>query len=242
MDDLVTIGTFSMLSGLSVAALRHYDEVGVLKPATVDSQSAYRRYARSQLEQAWLIAELRRIDLPLDDIKSLLKADPAGRHAVLVRHRDRLRARERDVDTMVVLTQRLLDEEDSDMPTASDVRLMAINIGVQSKDELDTAARFWETVLETTLEDWAGQGLSRQARLGRDGRAFFFNLRVRNEGEPHFGHRAAFGIAVSDLDAVRSRALEAGAFEHYPPAENEAQPRHCLIHDPVGNRVVIWQG
>jgi DNA-binding transcriptional MerR regulator len=29
VDDLVTIGTFSMLSGLSVVALRHYDDVGV---------------------------------------------------------------------------------------------------------------------------------------------------------------------------------------------------------------------
>jgi hypothetical protein len=36
--------------------------------------------------------------------------------------------------------------------------------------------------------------------------------------------------------------LGAGAVEHYPPTEGEDQPRHCLIEDPVGNRVVIWQG
>jgi DNA-binding transcriptional MerR regulator len=242
MEDLVTIGTFSMLSGLSVVALRPYAEVGVLKPAPVDTLTGYRRYTRAQLEQAWLIAQLGRIDLPLDDVRSLLEAGPAGRREVLVRHRHQLRARGRDVDTMVVLTQGLLDKEDSGMPVASDVRLVAANIGVQSKEELDTAARFWEAVFGTTLEDWTGHGLSRQARVGRDARAFFFNLRVREEGEPHFGHRAAFGIAVADLDAFRGRALEAGAFEHYPPVESEEQPRHCLIQDPVGNRVVIWQG
>ena len=84
---------------------------------------------------------------------------------------------------------------------------MAVNIGVRSSEELDAAARFWETVLETTLEDWNGQGLSRQARVGRDAHAFFFNLRVRSEDEPHHGHRAAFGIAVADLDDVHQRAL-----------------------------------
>jgi predicted enzyme related to lactoylglutathione lyase len=131
--------------------------------------------------------------------------------------------------------------QETPMPTADDVRLVAVNIGVRSKEELDTAAAFWEAVLETTLEDWNGQGRSRQARVGRDEHAFFFNLRIRNETEPHFGHRAAFGIAVTDLVGVLARARDAGAVAHYPPTEDEAQPRHALIHDPVGNRAVIWQ-
>lgn len=242
MDDLVTIGTFSMLSGLTVVALRHYDEVGLLKPAAVDAQTGYRRYGRAQLEQAWLIAELRRVDLPLDDVRSLLEADLAGRHTVLVRHRDRLRAQGRDVEAKVALVHRLLDEEGRAMCVADDVRLMAVNIGVQSKEELDRAGRFWETVFETALEDWDGHGVSRQARVGREAHAFFFNLRIRDVHEPHFGHRAAFGIAVADLDGFRRRALEFGALEHYPPTESEEQPRHFLMQDPVGNRVVIWQG
>ena len=127
------------------------------------------------------------------------------------------------------------------MPTGDDVRLVALNIGVRSKDELDAAAAFWEAVLETRLEDVNGQGRSRQARVGRDEHSFFFNLRIREETEPHFGHRAAFGIAVTDLDSVLARAMDAGALEHYPPTDGEEQPRHALIHDPVGNRAVIWQ-
>ena len=126
------------------------------------------------------------------------------------------------------------------MPTADDVRLVALNIGVRSKEELETAAAFWEAVLETRLEDWNGQGRSRQARVGGDAHAFFFNLRIREEIEPHFGHRAAFGIAVTDLDSVLARAMDAGALEHYPQTESDEQPRHALIHDPVGNQAVIW--
>lgn len=231
-----------MLSGLSVVALRHYDEIGLLNPDHVDPNTNYRRYSHAQLETAWLIAELRRIDLPLDGIRHAVAADSDTRNELLLAHREELRARGREVGEKVALTDKLLAKENTTMPTAEEVRLVAVNIGVASTDELAAAAAFWEVVLETTLEDWAGQGLSRQARVGRDAHAFFFNLRVRDETEAHFGHRAAFGIAVADLDAVRERALAAGALEHYPPTENEDEPRHFLIQDPVGNRAVIWQG
>ena len=63
--------------------------------------------------------------------------------------------------------------------------------------------------------------ISRQARIGTDAHAFFFNLRVRNEDEPHHGHRAAFGIAVVDLDATRARATAAGAVERSAPTDTE---------------------
>lgn len=231
-----------MLSGLSVVALRHYDEMELLKPEHVDPKTSYRRYSHGQLELAWLIAELRRIDVPLDEIRQVVAADADTRNRLLLAHREVLRARGRDVGEMVALTDKLLAKENTAMPTAEEVRLVAVNIGVASNDELVAAAAFWEVVLETELEDWGGQGISRQARVGRDAHAFFFNLRVRDETEPHFGHRAAFGIAVADLDSVRERALGAGGLEHYPPTENEEEPRHFLIQDPIGNRAVIWQG
>ena len=246
MEDLVTIGTFSMLSGLSVVALRHYDEIGLLKPIHVDPQSGYRRYARTQLPRAWAIVELRRIDLPLDDIREALDEGDDARRQVLAHHRRTLLDRGRDVEAMLADTDRLLtpdDENGARMPlsTAEDARLVAVNIGVRSEDELAAAAAFWEAVLETTLEDWNGQGRSRQARLGHEDHAFFFNLRVRDEDEPHFGHRAAFGLAVTDLDGALARAKAAGGVEGYPPTQTEDQPRHALIHDPVGNRAVLWQ-
>jgi DNA-binding transcriptional MerR regulator len=247
VDDLVTIGTFSMLTGLSVTALRHYDDIGLLEPEAVDASTGYRRYSRRQLEPAWLIAELRAVDLPLDEVRAVLEAGRSSgvRRDVLAAHLDRLRARGREVEAMADHTDRLIDEGDKQMQgvtTAEDVRLVAVNIGVSSAEELAAAAAFWEAVLDVTLEDWGGGGVSRQARVGREDHAFFFNLRVRSADEPHHGHRAAFGLAVADLDAALSRAMEAGAVQHYPPTASEEQPRHSLIEDPVGNRVVLWQG
>ena len=40
MDDLLTIGRFARLAGLSVGALRHYDELDLLRPARIDPTRA----------------------------------------------------------------------------------------------------------------------------------------------------------------------------------------------------------
>lgn len=36
---LMSIGRFARLTGLTVKALRHYDEVGLLRPAAVDAET-----------------------------------------------------------------------------------------------------------------------------------------------------------------------------------------------------------
>ena len=41
-EELLPIGRFARVSGLTVKALRHYDEIGLLQPAYVDEESGYR--------------------------------------------------------------------------------------------------------------------------------------------------------------------------------------------------------
>src|SRR5581483_11905262 len=63
---LMPIGRFARLTGLSVKALRHYDELGLLPPAAVDPETGYRSYATAQVERAEAIRLLRQLELPLD--------------------------------------------------------------------------------------------------------------------------------------------------------------------------------
>ena len=74
---LVSIGEFARRSRLSPKALRLYDELGLLVPAEVDAETGYRWYADTQLEQARVVAMLRRIRVPLARIRDMLAVDPA---------------------------------------------------------------------------------------------------------------------------------------------------------------------
>ena len=94
MDDLLPIGRFARLTGLSIGALRHYDELDLLRPADVDSATGYRRYRRSQLDPARAIARLRDLEVPLDEIRLVLAADdPADQRRRVAEHRSRIEAR-----------------------------------------------------------------------------------------------------------------------------------------------------
>ncbi|WP_410574828.1 MerR family transcriptional regulator [Amycolatopsis sp. cmx-4-61] len=75
---LVSIGEFSRLSRLSPKALRLYGELGLLVPARVDADTGYRWYATTQLEQARVVASLRRAGVPLARIRAILARDPAS--------------------------------------------------------------------------------------------------------------------------------------------------------------------
>ncbi|MER6538247.1 DNA polymerase III subunit beta family protein [Streptomyces sp. 900105755] len=67
-----SIGEMARDSGLGVSALRFYDRAGVLVPAWVDPVSGYRWYEPGQLEEARLLARLRRASMPLADIRLVL--------------------------------------------------------------------------------------------------------------------------------------------------------------------------
>ena len=74
---LLPIGAFARSARLSPKALRLYDELGLLPPAFVDPASGYRFYDPAQLEQARLVAWLRRLGMPLARIRVVCGLAPA---------------------------------------------------------------------------------------------------------------------------------------------------------------------
>ncbi|MFF0227564.1 MerR family transcriptional regulator [Streptomyces sp. NPDC004629] len=76
--EMLTIGAFAKASRLSPKALRLYDELDLLRPARVDPDTGYRYYSVEQLEQARLVAWLRRLGMPLAGIRAVCALEPAA--------------------------------------------------------------------------------------------------------------------------------------------------------------------
>ena len=66
------IGEFARLAAVSVRALRHYDEIGLLRPAKVDPDTGYRGYSAEQLGQLNRIVALKELGLSLAQVRQLL--------------------------------------------------------------------------------------------------------------------------------------------------------------------------
>lgn len=66
------IGEFSKLSRVSVRMLRHYDQLGLLKPVQTDSFTNYRYYTANQLPRLNRILALRDLGFSLEQIAQML--------------------------------------------------------------------------------------------------------------------------------------------------------------------------
>lgn len=140
MDDLLPIGRFARLSGLSVGALRHYDELDLLRPARIDRFTSYRWYRREQLDTARTIARMRDLEVPLDTIRELLATDdPAGRRQLVEKHHSRIEARTFRLQRLLHILGQLILEDPTPMtkttpaPASNEIdrttrRTLAVNL------------------------------------------------------------------------------------------------------------------
>lgn len=90
-SQLFSIGEVAKLFHISVGSLRHYEELGLITPEHIDSDSGYRYYSTRQFEALNTIRYLRALDMPLREI-----ADFLGNRDV-ERIKDKLRAQKQAV-------------------------------------------------------------------------------------------------------------------------------------------------
>lgn len=122
MATLLTIGEFSRMTHLSVKALRHYHDVGVLEPAAIDRFTGYRSYDTSQVVPAQVIRRLRDLGMPLESIRSVLTAPD-------------LETRNREIATHLAEMERQLEQTQ-----ATVAGLRALLTGPAVRPEIEYAA------------------------------------------------------------------------------------------------------
>ncbi|MEV7190194.1 MerR family transcriptional regulator [Streptomyces sp. NPDC093510] len=69
---MFTIGDFAGHGRVSVRMLRHYDAVGLLRPARVDPSTGYRYYEAAQLARLNRVIALKDLGFTLDQVRSIL--------------------------------------------------------------------------------------------------------------------------------------------------------------------------
>ena len=65
------VGMFAQMNRVTIKALRHYDDIGLLKPEYVDEINGYRYYTSAQLPQLHRILAMRELGFSLEDIKKV---------------------------------------------------------------------------------------------------------------------------------------------------------------------------
>jgi DNA-binding transcriptional MerR regulator len=175
------IGDFSRMTYLSVKALRHYHDVGVLAPAEIDPASGYRYYAPNQVSLAQMIRRLRDLGVPLADVKAIVQApDEQTRDRALIAHLARMERQleetQQTVASLRTLLQRAPDQvavEYRDVPVTP-----ALAIREQVRSEVGIA--WWMDAFTLLHKAVRYAGVE---RTGPDGVLFSSGFFELEEGE-----------------------------------------------------------
>jgi MerR family transcriptional regulator, thiopeptide resistance regulator len=117
MKDL-TVKQLAAISGVTVRALHHYDEIGLLKPASVGT-NGYRYYGRKELLRLQHILFHRELGVPLSDIAELLDLEGGDRISVLQQHREKLETEAERYRLLIETIDRTIADLKGESPMAN---------------------------------------------------------------------------------------------------------------------------
>jgi DNA-binding transcriptional MerR regulator len=120
---MLSIGDFARLGQVSPRTLRHYDELGILRPDHVDPGSGYRFYAVAQLERLHRVVALRDLGFSLEQIGELVEDEPPLEQLL-----EMLRARRTEIE------QRVTDEHARLRRVEAQLRALEAPGSVPSRD------------------------------------------------------------------------------------------------------------
>jgi DNA-binding transcriptional MerR regulator len=139
---LYSVGGLARLAGVSVRALHHYDEIGLLCPSA-RSEAGYRQYDRHDLMRLQQILFYRELDLPLGEIRSILGREDFDPIKALQNHRAGLMARSERLLQLIETVDQTITQLMEGSMTLSDEELLAAFTPEQAKRYQKEARERW---------------------------------------------------------------------------------------------------
>ncbi|MCQ6280466.1 MerR family transcriptional regulator [Bacillus sp. EB600] len=102
-----TVQKLAKLAGVSTRTLRYYDEIGILKPARMNS-SGYRIYGQEEVDRLQQILFYRELGVSLDHIKDIIMNPSFNGEAALREHREKLLEKRAQLDLLIANVEKTI--------------------------------------------------------------------------------------------------------------------------------------
>jgi DNA-binding transcriptional MerR regulator len=115
-----TVSQLARLAGVSVRTLHHYDQIGLLKPAT-QTAAGYRLYREPELLRLQQILFFKELDFPLQQIQEILDDPEFDQIRALRQHRRELEKRAERLERLLhTVNKTILKLEENSMTLTDD--------------------------------------------------------------------------------------------------------------------------
>lgn len=139
MLDQYTIGELSKKTGLSIHTIRYYDNIDLLKPSSVDEETGYRYYTVHDFWCAEVISMFRSIDMPIEEIKEIMKTQDYRKVRDALNHRQKkikeVIEKYRQADKDIRWFKHMLGEQNKQISETTYIREIKPRIVVYKKNK-----------------------------------------------------------------------------------------------------------
>lgn len=101
---MMTVHEVSKLTGMSIRTLQYYDKIGLLHPTTY-TESGYRQYDDSALEQLQQILLFRELEFPLKDIKRIMESPDFDRSKAIEQQIELLTLKKEHIENLITFAR-----------------------------------------------------------------------------------------------------------------------------------------
>ncbi|WP_438444883.1 MerR family transcriptional regulator [Gorillibacterium sp. sgz5001074] len=147
-----TIQKLGALAGVSTRTLRFYDEIGILKPARINS-SGYRIYGGAEVDRLQQILFYRELGFSLERIKEIVTDPHFDGPRALKEHREQLLDRRRQLDALIANVNQTIAMHEGRM-TMSDTQKFE---GFKQKLVDDNEKKYGQEIREKYGDDTVNQ-------------------------------------------------------------------------------------
>lgn len=155
----LSIGDFSRMTHLSIKALRHYHDVGLLEPVEIDNTSGYRYYEPEQVPVAQVIRRFRDLGMPLDQVKAVLEApDVETRNKEILSHLQGMQAQLEKTQATVAGLEALLEGPPRRLPVAFRTIQPVDAVAIREVVNAEDFAPWWMGVFDEMYRAIAAAG------------------------------------------------------------------------------------
>jgi MerR family transcriptional regulator, thiopeptide resistance regulator len=199
MSDRGGIATFSVgevasLAGVSVRALHHYDETGLLVPS-YRTRAGYRRYTRGDLDRLQELLVYRRLGFTLKQVAGLIDDPTHDRRTALLHQRDLLGRRIDELATVRRLVERTLTSMEGATAMSDEERFEGL--GTYERNEAEFGAEVRERWAETEAYTESAR------RTSSYGEGEWAAIKAASESiEADFADLLAAGVPSDDVAAM----------------------------------------
>ncbi|WP_047985982.1 MerR family transcriptional regulator [Ornithinibacillus californiensis] len=102
-----TVNKLARISGVSGRTLRYYDQIGLLKPARINS-SGYRIYGQKEVDLLQQILFYRELEVSLEDIMELIHQPGFNQKEALENHYEQLKQKRARLDTIMATVEKTI--------------------------------------------------------------------------------------------------------------------------------------